>query len=92
MNKDELVTSIAQAFKSDGMTKKQINKMLEVIFQEIGKSIKRSNRFKYPSFGTFTVRNRKARTGHNPRTGETMKIRASKSVGFKPSPKLKNSL
>ena len=35
MNKDELVTSIAQAFKNDGMTKKQINKMLEVIFQEI---------------------------------------------------------
>ena len=44
------------------------------------------------SSGTFTVRNRKARKGRNPQTGATIKIKASKSVGFKPSPKLKGSL
>ncbi|MBT5633626.1 MAG: HU family DNA-binding protein, partial [Nitrospina sp.] len=56
------------------------------------KAIKKEKRFAYPSFGTFTVRSRKARKGRNPRTGEEIKIKASKTVGFKPAPTLKNSL
>jgi len=45
-----------------------------------------------PGFGTFTVRSRKARTGRNPKTNEPLKIKASKTVGFKPAPTLKASL
>ena len=56
------------------------------------KAIKKEKRFAYPSFGTFTVRTRKARKGRNPQTGEEIKIKASKTVGFKPAPTLKNSL
>ena len=54
--------------------------------------LKKEKRFAYPSFGTFTVRSRKARKGRNPQTGEEIKIKASKTVGFKPAPTLKSSL
>jgi nucleoid DNA-binding protein len=53
---------------------------------------KKGKRFAYPGFGTFTFRNRKARTGRNPQAGETMKIKESKTIGFKPSPILKKTL
>jgi nucleoid DNA-binding protein len=43
-------------------------------------------------FGTFTVRKRNARTGRNPQTGEEIKIKASKTVGFKPGKQLKEQL
>ena len=58
----------------------------------LGKSIKKDKRFSYPAFGTFTVRNRKARKGRNPQTGAEIKIKASRTVGFKPAPTLKSSL
>jgi DNA-binding protein HU-beta len=58
----------------------------------MGKTIKKDKRFSYPGFGTWTVRKRKARTGRNPQTGETIKIAASKTVGFKPSTQLKGKL
>ena len=59
---------------------------------DIHARIKKEKRFAYPGFGTFTVRARKARTGRNPQTGEAIKIKASKTVGFKPAPTLKNTL
>ena len=66
--------------------------VIDATFDSIGKSIKKEKRFAYPSFGTFTVRNRKARKGRNPQTGAEIKIKASKTVGFKPAPSLKSSL
>jgi DNA-binding protein HU-beta len=45
-----------------------------------------------PGFGKFSVRKRAARKGRNPRTGQTIQIRASKSVGFKPAAAFKGSL
>jgi len=66
--------------------------IIDCTFQTVSKDIKKSKRFSYPDFGTFTVRKRKARTGRNPQTGEKLKIKASKTVGFKPAPSLKSSL
>jgi DNA-binding protein HU-beta len=66
--------------------------VIDATFQAISKTIKKEKRFAYPGFGTFTVRSRKARKGRNPQTGEEIKIKASKTVGFKPSPTLKSSL
>jgi DNA-binding protein HU-beta len=66
--------------------------MIDATFQAIAKTIKKEKRFAYPGFGTFTVRSRKARKGRNPQTGEEIKIKASKTVGFKPAPTLKSSL
>jgi DNA-binding protein HU-beta len=92
MTKDELIQTVIKQCKNDQLSKRMVGDMLNEAFSAIGKSIKKDKRFSYPDFGTFTVRSRKARKGRNPQTGETIKIKASKTVGFKPSPKLKNSL
>lgn len=92
MTKDELITSIIKGCKDESLTKKLAGEILDAAFDAIGKTIKKDKRFAYPGFGTFTVRNRKARKGRNPQTGEEIKIKASKTVGFKPAPSLKSSL
>ena len=92
MTKDELTVKVMKTCKDQGLTKRLTTDILENAFSVIGKSIKKDKRFSYPGFGTFTVRNRKARMGRNPQTGEAVKINASKTVGFRPSPKLKGSL
>ena len=92
MTKDELVTVVIKSCKGDELSKRLVSDIIDATFENIGKSIKKDKRFSYPSFGTFTVRNRKARMGRNPQTGEEIKIKASKTVGFKPAPTLKSSL
>jgi len=92
MTKDELIVTVMKKCKGDGLTKRLTANILDSAFSIIGKATKKDKRFSYPGFGTFTVRNRKARAGRNPQTGEIIKINASKTVGFKPSPKLKASL
>jgi DNA-binding protein HU-beta len=56
----------------------------------IKKEILETGRFTLPAFGSFTVRETKARTGLNPRTGEKVKVKAGATVRFKASPKLKS--
>ena len=63
--------------------------LLSNIFRKL---LKKKNDLPILAFGTFTVRSRKARKGRNPQTGEEIKIKASKTVGFKPAPTLKTSL
>lgn len=92
MTKDELITSIIKGCKDESLTKKLAGEIVDSAFDAIGKAIKKDKRFAYPGFGTFTVRNRKARKGRNPQTGEEIKIKASKTIGFKPAPTLKSSL
>ena len=92
MTKDELVSAVVKSCKGDDLTKRLVSDIIDATFETIGKSIKKEKRFAYPSFGTFTVRNRKARKGRNPQTGAEIKIKASKTVGFKPAPTLKSSL
>jgi DNA-binding protein HU-beta len=92
MTKDELVTAVIKSCKGDELSKRLVSDIIDATFENVGKSIKKDKRFSYPSFGTFTVRNRKARMGRNPQTGEEIKIKASKTVGFKPAPTLKGSL
>ncbi len=55
----------------------------------IVKELKKTGRFTLPSFGTFTVRKTKARKGLNPQTGESIRVKAGKTVRFKASPTLK---
>lgn len=74
------------------LSKRAMEGIIDCTFQTIAKGIKKSNRFAYPGFGTFNVKKRKARTGRNPQTGEKLKIKASKTVGFKPAPTLKGML
>ena len=92
MTKDDLVVAVVKNCKGDDLSKRLVSDVIDATFESIGKSIKKEKRFSYPVFGTFTVRKRKERKGRNPQTGEEIKIKASKTVGFKPAPTLKSSL
>jgi len=92
MTKAEFVDAVQKATKGATLSKRETEEVLDCMFDVLCKAIKKDKRFAYPGFGTFSVRNRKARSGRNPRTGEPIKIKASKTVVFKPSPRLKNML
>jgi len=92
VTKDELITSVIKSCKDSDLSKRLTGDIIDAVFENISKAVKKEKRFAYPGFGTFTVRSRKARKGRNPQTGEEIKIKASKTVGFKPAPTLKNSL
>jgi DNA-binding protein HU-beta len=92
MTKAELVSQVVKASKGSNLSKKAASELLDVVFDTVGKAIKKEARFSYPGFGTFTVKKRSARKGRNPRTGAEIRIKASKTVGFKPAPTLKKTL
>ncbi len=91
MTKAELVDKIHGHWNGQ-VTKKLATEMVDAVFTNVAWAIKKDKRFSYPGFGTFVVRNRKARKGRNPQTGEAIKIKASKTVGFRPAHTLKNTL
>lgn len=91
MTKAEFVDQVTNSSGVD-ISKKDAAGILDAVFSVIGQTIKDENRFSYPGFGTFTVKERLARKGRNPRTGDAIDIKASKTVGFKPAPGLKQSL
>lgn len=91
MNKAELIESIQKSLGDDA-TRKSAEEALSAVLDSISKGVKKSGKVQIIGFGTFEVKKRAARMGRNPKTGESMKIKASKSVGFKPSSALKNSL
>ena len=62
------------------------------MFDSIMAQCRQSGEIQIPGFGKFSVRQRAARMGRNPRTGQTIQIRASKTVGFKPAAAFKGSL
>lgn len=91
MTKAELIEKLQKGSGKD-LSKRALAELVDEIFEQVQKSIKREKRFSYPGFGTFSVRKRAARMGRNPRTGEPVKIAPSKTVSFKPSPNFKSSL
>ena len=91
MTKAELIDAVAKAVKGD-ISKKLTEEVIDKTFDCIAKAIKKEKRFAYPGFGVFSVKTRKARMGVNPQTKEKIKIKASKTVGFKPAPSLKKGL
>jgi DNA-binding protein HU-beta len=91
MNKAELIEAVQKALGKD-TTKRAADEAVEAVFDSIAKGIKKDKKVQIIGFGTFEVKKRAARMGRNPKTGESMKIGASKSVGFKPSSVLKGSL
>ena len=92
MTKAEFVDQIVKGSKDVRLSKKAASELIDNVFDTLAKAIKKDGRFAYPGFGTFTVKRRAARKGRNPRTGAEIRIKASKTVGFKPAPSLKKSL
>ena len=89
MTKSDLIDSINNNI---GGIKKDTGLGVQAIFDTLTGAIKDDGKFSYPGFGTFTLKHRAARQGRNPQTGDTIQIKASKNVGFKAAPGLKNLL
>jgi DNA-binding protein HU-beta len=89
MNKSELVDAIAE---SAGLSKADGGRALDALVKTVTKALKKGDTVSLVGFGTFSVRKRAARTGRNPRTGETIKIKASKNPAFKAGKALKDAV
>lgn len=89
MTKAELVETVAAQTK---LTKKSAAKFMNIVFNNISKAVKNDSRFSYPGFGTWSMRSRKARSIRNPQTNEMMKLKATKTIGFRPAKELKETL
>jgi len=89
MTKAELIESVAN---TTHQPKKTVAQTFELTFDLITRAIRRDKRFWVPGFGTFSVRRRRARRGYNPSTNAPMTIAAARTVGFRPTPKLKRGL
>ena len=91
MTKQELIEAVMK--NGDGsLTKKAVTELVDGVFDTMAKTIKKEKKFTYPGFGTFSLRERKARQGRNPQTGETIQIKKSKTIGFRPAKSLKETL
>mgnify|MGYP001581618226 CR=1 FL=1 len=91
MTKTDLINKL-HAQNTDGLSKRAIEEIVNGVFDALATTIRKENRVAVSGFGNFTVRQRKARTGRNPKTGESINIPASKTVGFKPAKALKELL
>ena len=89
MNKTELVAAAAE---QTGMTKKDTEKALNAAFDVIASALSKDEKVQVSGFGIFEVKEREARMGRNPRTGEAMEIAASRTPTFKASKTLKDAL
>jgi DNA-binding protein HU-beta len=84
---------IAQVIQeSASLTGVAANRTAGDVIAAIVRELKKDGKFTLPGFGTFTVRQTKARKAMNPRTGEAVKVTAGKTVRFKASPTLKKSV
>lgn len=89
MNKAELVSVIAD---NAGLSKTQANAALDSFTTAVTKALKSGDKVTLVGFGTFSVSKRNARTGRNPQTGATIKIKAKKVARFKAGKELSAKL
>lgn len=92
MNKAELVQNIVKDKNSGIESKAAAEKALEAVLNSIRVGLKKDKGVQLIGFGNFAVKNRKARKGINPKTGESIQIKASRTVGFKAGKALKASV
>ncbi|MEX2419244.1 MAG: HU family DNA-binding protein [Acidimicrobiia bacterium] len=89
MNKKELGDAVGTSF---GGSKAMGAAAVDAVFEAISKALGKGDEVQVSGFGKFEVRNRPARTGRNPRTGESLQIAASKAPGFKAAKNLKDQV
>lgn len=89
MNKQELIDAILANKEAGIESKAAAARALDAVLDGIAAGIKKDGNVQLIGFGTFSVKSRAARTGRNPQTGATIKIKASKTVGFKAGAALK---
>lgn len=89
MNKAELIEAVTDATE---LSKADATRATDAVLDAITASVRKGEQVTLVGFGTFSLRERAARTGRNPQTGETIQIKASKSVGFKAGKALKDAV
>ena len=89
MNKTEFVAAVAE---NAGLSKKDAEAAVKAFIDVVADELKKGEKVQLVGFGTFEVSERAARTGRNPQTGKSMKIKASKAPKFKAGKALKDAL
>lgn len=89
MNKLELITAVAE---HANLSKADAGRAVDALIQTIASALKAGDTVTLVGFGTFSVKERSARTGRNPQTGLEISIAASKSPAFKPGKALKDAV
>ena len=89
MEKRQLIREVAQTTGVDGKTVKVV---LDAAFEAASRGLQSDARLAWPRFGVFTVKERPARTGRNPQTGEGIYIAARRTVTFRAAPSLRAGL
>jgi len=89
MTKTDLVEGLSNKL---GMGKGEAERAVNIVLDDIVNALKQGERVNISGFGTFSVSSRQARTGRNPKTGESIEISASRSAKFKAGKQLKDSL
>ncbi len=89
MNKSQLAEAAAG---KAGLNKNQVSQALDAVLDSITSALQDGEKVSLTGFGTFEVRERAARTGRNPRTGEELQVAASKSPAFKPGKGFKDAI
>jgi len=87
MNKTDLINQVSEL---SGLSKKDAGKAVDAVFGAIGEALQNGDKVQLVGFGNFEVRERQARKGRNPQTGEEIEISASKIPAFKPGKQLKD--
>lgn len=89
MNKSELIETTAE---SSGVNKRDVGKVLDGLLSGISGAVRNGDKVSLTGFGTFELRERAARTGRNPQTGEQLQVAASKAPAFKPAKAFKDAV
>jgi DNA-binding protein HU-beta len=89
MNKSQLIESVAVEL---GGSKAAASRAVDAVINSIAEGLKKDNAVTISGFGTFSKRQRSARTVRSPSTGDLIEVKPSRTVGFKPSQALKKEL
>jgi DNA-binding protein HU-beta len=89
VNKSDVIQDVAGV---SGVSKSDVERVIDAFFDTVRTAASNGDRVAWPSFGSFSVSQRQARTGRNPRTGEPVPIAASKALKFSASSALKTAL
>ena len=89
MNKSELIAKVAETSE---LSKKDATKAVEAVFEAIADALQSGDKVQLVGFGNFEVRERSARKGRNPQTGDEIEISASKVPSFRPGKQLREGI
>jgi integration host factor subunit alpha len=90
MTKADIIDAVFE--KVGGFSKKEAADAVETVFETVKETLEKGEKIKLSGFGNFVVRDKLARTGRNPQTGQGMVISARRVLTFRPSPVLKKTL